>query len=163
MSAGACAHAFAFLNQRTGDPIWLDRAKLLASYYWERRNPETDLFADRPNAGANRFDGSHFVTSDTGLYCHALLKCHELTGEALFRDQALAYLKAYRKHGYDPATGMAKLFQSALGNKDFIWVMMIEVAVGVMVAFYLRAGVIAAFSEWEFTILTPATSKEPIR
>jgi Na+/H+ antiporter NhaC len=50
--------------------------------------------------------------------------------------------------GVDPATGMAELFQHALGNRSFIWVMMIEVAVGVMVAFYLRAGVIAAFSEW---------------
>ncbi|NQT17177.1 MAG: transporter [Planctomycetes bacterium] len=50
--------------------------------------------------------------------------------------------------GYDPATGMAKLFQSALGNKDFIWVMMIEVAVGVLIAFYMRAGVISAFADW---------------
>ncbi len=49
--------------------------------------------------------------------------------------------------GCDPATGLSKLFQSALGNADFIWVMMIEVAVGIMVAFYLRAGVIAAFAE----------------
>jgi len=105
MAAGACAYAFAFLHQRTNDPVWLDRAKLLARYYWDRRNPKTDLFADRPNAGSNRFDGSHFVTSDTGLYCHALLKCYELTGAPLFKDHALAYLRAYRKHGYDPATG----------------------------------------------------------
>lgn len=50
--------------------------------------------------------------------------------------------------GFDPATGLSKLFQNALGNGDFIWVMMIEIAVGIMVAFYLRAGVIAAFTEW---------------
>jgi hypothetical protein len=50
--------------------------------------------------------------------------------------------------GVDPATGLAELFQNALGNPSFIWVMMIEVAVGIMVAFYLRAGVITAFSEW---------------
>jgi Na+/H+ antiporter NhaC len=50
--------------------------------------------------------------------------------------------------GMDPATGLAELFQDALGNRNFIWVMMIEVVVGIMVAFYLRAGVIAAFSEW---------------
>ncbi|MHB8901441.1 MAG: AGE family epimerase/isomerase, partial [Thermoguttaceae bacterium] len=105
MSAGACACAFAFLHQKTDDPVWLDRARLLANYYWDRRNPATGLFPDRPNAGADRFDGSHFVTADTGLYCHALLKCYELTGDALFKNQALAYLKAYRKYGYDPATG----------------------------------------------------------
>jgi Na+/H+ antiporter NhaC len=50
--------------------------------------------------------------------------------------------------GFDPATGLARLFQTALGNHDFIWVMMIEVAVGVLIAFYLRAGVISAFTEW---------------
>lgn len=50
--------------------------------------------------------------------------------------------------GFDPATGLAKLFQNALGNADFIWVMMIEIAVGILVAFYLRAGVITAFTEW---------------
>ncbi|MDT8284086.1 MAG: Na+/H+ antiporter NhaC family protein [Thermovirgaceae bacterium] len=53
--------------------------------------------------------------------------------------------------GFDPATGLSKLFQSSLGNGDFIWVMMIEIAVGIMVAFYLRAGVIAAFTEWAGT------------
>jgi len=105
MSAGACAHAFAFLYTQTREPVWLERAKLLARYYWDRRNPATNLFPDRPNAGAKRFDGSHFVTADTGLHCHALLKCHELTGDALFKDYALAYLKAYRRYAYDSDTG----------------------------------------------------------
>lgn len=50
--------------------------------------------------------------------------------------------------GQDPATGLSSLFQQALGNADFIWVMMIEVAVGVLIAFYLRAGVIAGFTVW---------------
>ena len=105
MSAGACLYAFAFLHSRTHDPVWLDRAKLLASYYRDRRNPGTGLFPDRPNAGAARFDGSHFVTADTGLYCHALLKSYELTGETVFRDDAVDYLKAYRRYGYDSGTG----------------------------------------------------------
>ena len=53
--------------------------------------------------------------------------------------------------GYDPATGLSKLFQSSLGNADFIWVLMIEVAVGIMIAFYLRANVISGFAEWGST------------
>jgi Na+/H+ antiporter NhaC len=53
--------------------------------------------------------------------------------------------------GFDPATGLAKLFTKALGNGDFIWVTMIEVAVGVLIVLYLRAGVIAAFTEWAST------------
>jgi hypothetical protein len=105
MSSGACMHAFAFLYSQTKERVWLDRAKLLARYYWERRNVKTDLFADRPNAGTGRFDGEHFVTADTGLHCHALLKCHELTSETVFRDFAMAYLRAYRKYGYDKESG----------------------------------------------------------
>jgi Na+/H+ antiporter NhaC len=50
--------------------------------------------------------------------------------------------------GYDPATGLARLFREALGNEDFVWVMMIEVAVGILIAFYMRAGVISGFAEW---------------
>ncbi|MCK4967385.1 hypothetical protein KAS50_10140 [bacterium] len=49
--------------------------------------------------------------------------------------------------GLDPATGLSQLFTQSLGNSDFIWVMMIEVAVGILIAFYLRAGVISALTE----------------
>lgn len=49
--------------------------------------------------------------------------------------------------GFDPATGLSKLFQHALGNADFIWVVMIEIAIGIMIAFYFKAGVISAFAE----------------
>jgi len=50
--------------------------------------------------------------------------------------------------GADPVTGLVQTFRDALGNADFIWVMMIEIAVGVMIAFYLRAGVIGGFADW---------------
>ena len=50
--------------------------------------------------------------------------------------------------GSDPATGFANLTMDALGNRNFIWVMMIEVAVGIMIALYMRAGVIDAFTKW---------------
>jgi Na+/H+ antiporter NhaC len=53
--------------------------------------------------------------------------------------------------GFDPATGLSRIVQEALGTGTFIWVMMIEVAVGVMIAFYLRAGVIGAFAAWAGT------------
>jgi len=105
MSAGAYIEAFAFLYSKTNDQLWLDRALFLADYYWNKRDTETNLFPDRPNAGLDRFDGSCFVSSITGLYCHSLLKAFELTGECLFRDQAISYLKAYSKYGFDPKTG----------------------------------------------------------
>lgn len=50
--------------------------------------------------------------------------------------------------GMDPASGLASVFVDALGTRDFVWVMLIEVAIGIMIAFYYRAGVINAFAEW---------------
>jgi len=105
MSSGSFIHAFAFLHAKTQEDIWLSRAKLLANYYWLRRNKATNLFPDRPNAGTERFDGSHFVTSIPGLHCHALLKTYELIGDELFLDYAVAYLTAYAKYGFDENTG----------------------------------------------------------
>lgn len=105
MSGGGCIEAFAFMYDQTKEPKWIDRAKLVADYYWTRRNPETNLVPDRPNAGEKRFDGSCFVTSITGLYCRSLLKAYEITDESSFLDQSLAYLKAYAKYGYDEDTG----------------------------------------------------------
>ncbi len=105
MSAGAHIEAFAFLHARTKEKAWLDRARRLADYYWDRRNPGTGLLPDRPNAGANRFDGSCCVTSLPGLYCASLLKAFERTGERAFRDQAVGYLRAYARYGFDEKTG----------------------------------------------------------
>lgn len=48
--------------------------------------------------------------------------------------------------GLDPATGLSKLFQEALGNADFIWVMMIEVFIGILIALFFKAGVIQEFA-----------------
>lgn len=49
---------------------------------------------------------------------------------------------------YNPAFGLSRLFQEALGNPDFIWVVMIEVVMGVMIANYLRADVISGMTQW---------------
>jgi len=101
MSGGEILAAFAFLYQQTKEPQWLQRARLVADYYWDRRHPETNLIANRPNAGADRFDGSHFDTSITALHCRGLLDAYRWTGDAIFRDRAVAYLQAYARYGYD--------------------------------------------------------------
>lgn len=49
---------------------------------------------------------------------------------------------------YNPAFGLSQLFQSALGNADFIWVVMIEIVMGIMIANYLRADVISGVAQW---------------
>jgi hypothetical protein len=101
MSGGEILYAFAFLHAKTNDPRWLERARLVADYYYQRRHPETDLIANRPNAGKDRFDGSHFDTSITGHLCPRLLGAFRLTSDPAFRDQAITYLKSYARLGYD--------------------------------------------------------------
>ncbi len=105
MSGGAFIEAFAFMYSKTNDQRWLDRARRVADYYWKRRDPNTNLLPERPNAGKTRFDGGSFVTSITGLYCHSLLKAYEMTQEKRFRAHAVTYLKAYAKLGFDRKTG----------------------------------------------------------
>lgn len=105
MSGGAFIEAFAFMYSETREQQWLDRARLVADYYWKRKNPKTNLLPERPNAGKKRFDGSSFVTSITGLHCHSLLRAYELTKVESFRDYALTYLKAYARYGFDEKTG----------------------------------------------------------
>jgi hypothetical protein len=105
MTAGEIVHAFAFLYHQTREPVWLERARLVADYHWKARDPQTGLTPNRPNAGAARFDGSHFDTSITAFLVHGLLCASELTGQCEFRDQAVAHLKAYAKYGYDGSSG----------------------------------------------------------
>ena len=105
MSAGEILASFAFLFSKTRAKEWLQRSRLVADHHWRRRNAKTNLIPNRPNAGPRRFDGCHFDTSITGLYCHSLLKAYELTKDAAFRDQAVAYLKAYAEYGWDGEAG----------------------------------------------------------
>jgi hypothetical protein len=105
MTGGEILHAFAFLYQQTHEPEWLERTRLIANYYWKVRHPKTGLIPNRPNAGAERFDGSHFDTSIAAFLVHGLLCASELTGQQGFRDQAIAYLKAYAEYGYDAKSG----------------------------------------------------------
>jgi hypothetical protein len=104
-TSGSMIDAFAFLFTKTKDAVWLDRAKLLANYFWNLRDKDTNLIAERPNAGASRFDGSAFATDITGPYCHSLLKTYLMTKEDMFKEQAIAYLAAYNKYGFDKQSG----------------------------------------------------------
>jgi len=104
MSGAEFIYAFSFLYAKTNHPVWLERAELIANYLWQSRNRRTNLIPNRPNAGKIRFDGGHLDTSVTGLLCYYLLKSYELTDAEAFRDQAVAYLAAYDRYGYDPST-----------------------------------------------------------
>lgn len=49
--------------------------------------------------------------------------------------------------GQNVVTGFTGLIQEALGNADFIWVLGIEVFIGILVAFFQKSGAIRAFAD----------------
>ncbi|MCG4586349.1 hypothetical protein L0P56_12705, partial [Anaerosalibacter bizertensis] len=49
--------------------------------------------------------------------------------------------------GMDPAHGFNVLGQEALGNEDFIWLMIIVIFIGIMFSFFKKAGVIREFAD----------------
>ena len=100
-SGGDFVYAFAFLSTKTNDPVWLERAKLVANYYWQSRDPLTNLVPYIPNAG-ERSESSRTHTGVVGMYARSLLLTYQLTGDPQFRDQALGILTAYDQYAYDP-------------------------------------------------------------
>ncbi len=48
--------------------------------------------------------------------------------------------------GHDPAFGFSALAEE-LGNEDFIWILLIQMFIGIMIAFFMKAGVVKAFAE----------------
>lgn len=49
--------------------------------------------------------------------------------------------------GQNVVTGFTGLLQSALGNGDFIWVLSIEVFIGILVAYFQKSGAIKTFAD----------------
>ena len=114
-SSSSFIEAFAFMSTKSpgiipdtpvGEPTtWIDRAKLLANYHWNERNPDNNLSADVPDkAPSGRWWGLNATSTLPGVYAPALMRTYQLTGDTMFRDQALAYMRAYGNHAYDTAT-----------------------------------------------------------
>ena len=66
-----------------------------------------------------------------------------ITREALF-SILCGVLVGLLVSGQDLLFGFTGIIQSALGNADFIWVIGIEVFIGIMVAFFQKSGAIEA-------------------
>lgn len=69
-----------------------------------------------------------------------------ITREAVF-SLLVGVLAGILIAGQNLLFGFTGILQSALGNADFIWVLSIEVFVGIMVAFFQKSGAIQAFSK----------------
>jgi len=102
-SGGSFLTAFAFMHQATGEEHYLKKAKLVADWHYQHRDPTTHLPPEAPCL-ANQKDGLYgrtFMNSITGPHTAALLYAYELTGDQHFLDIAVSNLKAYDKYGWD--------------------------------------------------------------
>lgn len=96
--------AFAFMHKVTQDDVWLQRARLVANWHWR----DGKLVPDAPSAGS-RYDATHAFTNVPGLFSAALLRCHELTGDAAFRQQAFSHVTTWNRHAWNGETFWAML------------------------------------------------------
>jgi len=99
---GLYAYSFSFLYSKTHNPLWLEWQRGVSVLYWNHRNPQTNLTLGcigdpRPSsqtAAVNMPDLAYW-----------LLKAWQLNpSETGLRDQAVAFLTAYDRYFYDPAT-----------------------------------------------------------
>ncbi len=100
-SGGSFILAFATAYIETGEQHYMDKATLVANWHWTHRDPVTGLLMDAPSAGS-RYDALHSFTSVVGPFASQLLRTYEVTGDTLFRDHAVAYIKAYDQYAWDP-------------------------------------------------------------
>jgi len=99
-SGGSFVKAFAALYQANGEAQQLQRAKTVAGWHWNNRNPTTNLTADCPGL-SSRYDGNHMFTTVAGPHATALLEAYRLTHDPYFRDVATSYIKAYDKYAWN--------------------------------------------------------------
>ena len=106
-SSASFIDAFAFASSVQTGPRrqqWLDRAKLLANYNFDRRHPSTNLIAHTTNE-PTRWDGSRAVTTIPAVYVPGLLAAYDATGDDLFRHQAETLLQSWAEYAFDDASG----------------------------------------------------------
>lgn len=104
-SGGEYIYAFAFMYTKTGERVWLDRALLVENFFWSFRDPDTNLVPFVGSPDRRLFDAAHMHTGVTGMYARALLSTYELTGVDVFRDHAVAMLRAFAEYGFDEEAG----------------------------------------------------------
>ncbi|UUO04371.1 hypothetical protein M4951_13305 [Blastopirellula sp. J2-11] len=119
--AGGCfTKAFAFMYQATGDQAYLDKARTVAGWHWNHRDPKTGLTPDSPGL-TNRYDGHHCFTTVIGPHATGLLEAYRLSGDPFFRDAAFTYIKAYDKYGWNEEQqtywGMLRLDGTPIPNQ----------------------------------------------
>ena len=106
-SSGSFIIGFCFMYSITREQHYLDKAHILTEWHYSHRSKETGLIPESPwgaeqgEKGNLYWNGEHMFTQVTGCYAAQLLRSFELTGDPVFRDRAIEYIKAYEKYGWD--------------------------------------------------------------
>jgi hypothetical protein len=99
-SGGSFALAFAFMHKATGEQEYLDRAKLIADWHYQHRDPNTGLVRDAPLLG-DGYGSNYCQTAVAGAFAAQVLRCYELTGDERFLEVGLGCVKPYAKYAWD--------------------------------------------------------------
>lgn len=99
---GLYAQAFMFLYAKTGDEEWLKWSRGIGALYWNHRNPQNNLTL---GCIGDRRPSTQDASSQMPELAYWLYKAYQTNpNEKEFRERALAYMKAYNRHFFDPAT-----------------------------------------------------------
>ena len=98
------------------------------------------------------------------LFCPSAIQLSLcLQPKSVLHDRKRFFLVGLLITGQDLLFGFTGLIQSALGNADYIWVIGIEVFIGIMVAFFQKSGAIEAVANKlnEKLHITPRIAQPP--
>ncbi len=99
---GLYAHAFMFLYARTADAEWLKWSRGIAALYWNHRNPVNNLTL---GCIGDPRPATQDASAQMPELAYWLYKAYQANpNEKELRDRALAYMKAYNRYFFDPAT-----------------------------------------------------------
>jgi len=105
MSAGQFIYALTYLYTKINDSEYLDMAKKIAKYHYSKTDPIIGLPPEGPSENPSGFTTKCCSFEVIGTMCYYMLKAYEISGEEMFRDYALQYLKNFGKYAYDEAEG----------------------------------------------------------
>jgi hypothetical protein len=142
----------------TGEQHYLDKALLLTEWHYSHRNKESGLIPESAWASTEKhvyWNGWHMFTEVVGCYGSQLLRSYEYSGNTIFRDRAIGYLKAYDKYGWNKED---RNYYGMIRVKDNKPIVEFNAAEGAHESPYTPIGYVNVWRTimytWEFTIIS---------
>jgi hypothetical protein len=100
-------NTFTFMYDKTGDPVWKQRAQLLRDHMWNERNPDTNIIPNVANTDWERTEGYYLRNyqdrAAVGMWVPMLVYGYKIFGETEWLNQAEAISRAMLTYAYNPS------------------------------------------------------------